>query len=188
MSSEDCNFTKMKKAFLLLFFIIATLSAFSQQMRQNIDPKVPFKDRLVFSGDIALQFGTFTFIGANPSLGYRWNDWLVTGLGAHYYFMSNGAGNDRLYGGQIFARAKIYEGALLMTEFQQTNTWGLKNYRSFKEPEFGYLWVPQWYIGAGYFQNIGNNVSVGGCILFDLIDDPNSPWQNPQIRGGLIIG
>lgn len=178
----------MRKAFTLLACLVLTVGAFSQQSTQTAKPKVPFKDRLVFSGDIALQFGTFTFVGANPSVGYKWNDWFVTGVGAHYYFISNGASSDRLYGGQVFARARIFDGAFLMTEFQQTNTWGLKNDPRFEEPEFGYLWVPQWYVGAGYFQNVGGAVSIGGSILFDLIDDPNSPWQNPQIRGGVIIG
>ena len=177
----------MKKVALCALLVFSCMIGLGQQNEKPKKKTVPFKDRLVYSGDISLQFGNFTFIGANPNVGYRWNDWFVTGVGVHYYYISTRFFNDNLYGGQVFARARVFEGAFLMTELQTTNT--LESVR-FLEPgaEAGRVWVPQWYLGAGYFYNIGESVNIGGSVLFDLIDDPNSPWQNPQIRGGVIIG
>ncbi|NQX91428.1 MAG: hypothetical protein HRT74_04705 [Flavobacteriales bacterium] len=176
----------MKRIGILILFCLFGFAATAQQL----DVKdLTFRERLVFSGDVALQFGTFTFIGASPSVGYRVNNWLTAGVGAHYYYSEGFGLNNRIWGGQAFARARIFDGAFLMTEFHQTNTWKLLNTpSSTEEPQFGYGWVPLWYVGGGYFYNAGGGLRIGGSILFDVIDDPNSPWQNPLIRGGVIWG
>ncbi|MGB0422855.1 MAG: hypothetical protein ACPGED_00970, partial [Flavobacteriales bacterium] len=104
----------MKKLFTLVL-LLACLSSFAQESSKKA--KVPFKDRLVFSGDIALNFSNFgSIIGANPTVGYRVNDWLTSGIGAHYYYFSNSFSNTSLYGGQIFTRAEVFEGAFVITE------------------------------------------------------------------------
>lgn len=172
------------KKILVLVFLMASMASFGQKK-----DKTPFRDRLVFSGDIALSFSNFgSILGANPTVGYRVNDWLTSGLGVHYYYFSNNGFSNNLYGGQLFTRAEIFDGAFLITELQQTNT----RVRIFDTQNEEFIterrWVPQWYVGGGYYQNLGGNVRIGGSILIDLIDDLYSPWDNPQIRGGIIIG
>ena len=178
----------MKKLFSLLL-LTATLTSFGQEKS-----KVPLKDRLVFSGDVALSFSNFgSTLGANPTVGYRVNDWLTSGIGAHYYYFSNSFSNTSLYGSQIFTRAEVFDGAFVITELQQTNT---EVYRVVQPTNPNdpvtfsaeRQWIPQWYVGGGYYQNVGGNIRIGGSILFDIIDDIDSPWSNPQLRGGVIIG
>ena len=162
----------------------------TQTQREKSDNRNTKKlgDRLVYTGNVSLVFGNQTFVGADPGIGYKVNDWLVTGFGAHYYYISFNNYNNRIYGGQLFTQARVYDGVVLLSTFQMSNT---LIYRQVAQNDFRQdrdVWVPQWFVGAGYFPKVGDRLRFGGSIMFDLIQDPNSPWPNPNYSAGVIYG
>lgn len=162
----------------------------TQTQREHNERSSPkkFGERLVYTGNVSLVFGNQTFIGADPGIGYKVNDWLVAGFGAHYYYMRFSGYNNRVYGAQLFSQAKVYDNVFLMSTFQMSNT---NLYSQLAPNDFRRdrdVWVPHWYVGAGYFPQAGNRIRFGGSIMFDLIQDPNSPWPNPNYSAGMIYG
>ncbi len=162
----------------------------TQRQREHTQNAKPnkFADRLVYTGNVSLVFGSQTFIGADPGVGYKVNEWLVAGFGAHYYYMQTFGRRNRIYGGQLFSQARVYDGVFLMSTFQMSNTILFSQLSPNDIRRDRDVWVPHWYVGAGYFPQTNGRVRVGGSILFDLIQDPNSPWPNPNYSVGMIYG
>jgi len=88
-------------SFLLTFFIYSTL-IFGQKSdstdNMNSLSNSPFKDRLVFGGNIGANFGTRTFIEVSPVIGYRIKPKLITGIGINYNFFSDPFQKGTVYG------------------------------------------------------------------------------------------
>ncbi|MDP4827900.1 MAG: hypothetical protein NWR73_09455 [Flavobacteriales bacterium] len=179
------------KQFLVIVFVACTLIAFGQQK----EPKVS-GNRWVFGGNVALSFTTNGFlIGASPTVGYRFTERLTAGGGGLYYYQSiRGFGQNytaSIYGPQLYARFVVGQSILqdgdrlfLQSDYYNINS---KYYNPLND-EFSRIWVPQWYVGGGYFFQIGNNVFAGVNIMYDLIDDPNAAFPNPMIQGGISVG
>ena len=185
------------KSFIILFtllFSFITSNTFAQvdyvenesTTTQN-KPKIDFKDRLYFGGNIALNFGRFTVVGANPSVGYRITDNFSAGLGATYmYYKQEGYSSESFYGGNVFLKQLLFDVAFLQAEYH------LMNVRAYG---FGSNYgpgdrinIPMFYVGGGYRQQIGENIYLVGKVLWDIIDHQESRFQNPVISGGVSIG
>lgn len=181
----------MKKLILILFAVCTGITGIAQRPSDSTG-KQPFKDRLFFGGDIGLSFGTITVVGASPFVGYRITDAWSAGLGAtYYYFAQNIQGFGRystsIYGGNVFSRYLITQEVFLHSEFQLINT---EVYRTLSTTELSQSrrTIPQWYIGGGYRQRVGGNTFIMLTVLYDVLDDPDSPYSNPIFRGGVVVG
>jgi len=50
-------------------------------------------------------------------------------------------------------------------------------------------WIPSLLLGGGYSSAIGNSAGFYISILYDVIQDPNSPYyRQPIIRAGVGVG
>lgn len=154
-------------------------------------PRRSFWDRVYIGGDVSLNFGTITVIGATPIIGYRVTDKFSAGVGGTYLYFSQNTGivgvgrySTSIYGGNIFARYIITDQIIAQSEFHVLN---VEAY-DLELRDFARVNVPIWYVGGGYRARIGPNSFILLMALFDLIEDPNSPYANPQIRGGVSIG
>jgi len=45
-----------------------------------------------------------------------------------------------------------------------------------------------WLVGGGYYTRLGGRSRVGATVLFDVIEDRDSFYNNPIIRGGVLFG
>jgi hypothetical protein len=50
------------------------------------------------------------------------------------------------------------------------------------------VWVSGLFVGGGYRQWIGSNAFVGITLLWNLMDNINSPYSNPIFRIGVGVG
>jgi hypothetical protein len=152
-----------------------------------------FSDRLFYGGDVVLSFNTYGVIaGASPQVGYRVTDaWAVgLGTGVLYWRQNLGATRDvnTIYNGNVFTRLVIYNNIYAQSEFQMVNV-KVRYFDSFLEEEYTQReWVSALYVGGGIRQPIGDRAYASFTVLWDLIDDPRSPYFNPVIRGGISIG
>lgn len=116
-----------------------------------------------------------TYIDASPIIGYQMNDVRVGVGGILSYVRRNG--NSRThYGGRVFSQYDLFEDFFLHAEVEALNVEYSTNEREWT------LSVP---VGAGYFKRISGNMYTTFTILYDLVQDDNSPYKNPIIRGGI---
>ena len=176
------------KRFALLLSLLISVATYAQK-----EDNPAFKDRLFFGGDIALSFSSNTaIVGAAPLVGCRITDRWAAGVGvSYYYFRSSFFGQDyatSIFGGNAFTRVLITDALFAQTELNIINT-DIYTYNPTTDTvERGRGNIPMWYVGGGYRQNIGGNAFASVTVLYDLIDDLNSPYQNPIIRGGVSLG
>ena len=137
-------------------------------------------NRWLVGGNLQLQFGNFTIIGASPQVGYRFTDKLIGGVGGIYtYFRVRdrfGTFETSMYGGSAFGRYLITEDLFVQTEYNLVN----REVYQLNEPARRNVNV--------LFLGGGNNSAAFIMALFDVIGDPYSPYSNPTIRGGFLFG
>lgn len=177
-----------------IVFLVVFLTSLSA-LGQTSQPKVA-GNRWVFSGNVALQFsGTQTLVGASPTAGYRLTERLTAGAGYMYYyysFRSPGISySTSIHGPQAYARFSLFDGLLQEGDrlFIQSDYYYVSS--QYFDPFRDTLvrgWIPQWYVGGGYYANLGGRLYAGLSVMFDLIDDPNAAFPNPMIGGGISIG
>ena len=142
-------------------------------------------DKVVVGGNLGLQFGTITLIEVSPTIGYRFTDKILAGLGGRYiYFEDNTFGSSfstNIYGGNIFSQYFILENFLTHVEYELLNLQA-----GFDRDER--IDVSSFFVGGGYRSSLGGNSYASILLLYDLIGDRNSPYSNPILRVGFAIG
>jgi hypothetical protein len=156
------------------------------------DPR-PFKDRIFFGGGLNIGFGSVTNLGVSPAVGYkidRNNKWSVGVGGTYNYLRQNTQAyvwETSIYGYNAFTRYKILPPLFLHAEFSHLN------YEVYSGIGSGYQlrrWVPFLLVGGGYAANIGGRTSLVFTVMWDVLQDPYSPYRNgqPFIGGGFAVG
>lgn len=170
----------LRLTILLLMFNALQLSAQDKE-------KVPFKDRLVFGGDLVLNFGNnFSAFGGAPMIGYRVSDRYMAGVTLRYVHISQNSSKTNNYGGSVFNRFTVTDelflhGEIEYLEFEQKFNDGF-------EPSRIKGSFPAVLVGAGYRQSIGGGSYIGFTVLYDILQDPNSFYNGPILRGGVVFG
>ncbi|MGY6560791.1 MAG: hypothetical protein ACXITV_01660 [Luteibaculaceae bacterium] len=151
--------------------------------------KIPFRDRLNFGGNIGGGFGPLGLnILVNPQVGITINENFMVGVGGTYmYFRFRdpffGDFSTNIAGASVFGRHRVYDNFFAHAEFE--NLWlDALNFNG----ELSRVSVPIFLVGGGYLQPLGGNSSAIISVLWDVIDDRNSPYINPIIRGGFVFG
>ncbi len=184
----------MKKIALLahLFFINSILFAQETVPTAYSPPPANKKfsiDRIFIGGDIGLQFGTNTFIQIAPLIGYHITDEFSAGITTKYIYYSikdtyyNKSYSTNIYGGGIFTRYNILDDVFLHAEYE-----GLSMEVPYTPYQNRRRIVSGLFVGGGYRQWFGQNSSLNLMLLYNVIEDKYSPYQNPIIRIGFDIG
>ena len=81
------------------------------------------------------------------------------------------------YGVGAFGRYIIYKGLFAQVEYEALN------FDKYNDRE----WISSLFIGGGYYQSIGRSFA-SFAVLFNVLDNINSPYVNPIIRIGFGVG
>ena len=198
----------MKKTILTLVLSFGLAIAFSQtidttainnsdttfQQEQREPQKVEkqkraksHKNRVFFGGSLGFSFGSYASIRVYPMIGYKLTPKLSTGLKFMYEYSKHivSSKNYNNYGGSIFARYRIFPKLYMHAEYNYMNYQG---YHSNNE-SYRYA-VPYLFLGGGFVQRIGRNSYAYAEILFDVLNDSNSPYYewNPFYSVGVSVG
>tara|TARA_B100001939_G_scaffold335606_1_gene337786 strand:+ start:390 stop:968 length:579 start_codon:yes stop_codon:yes gene_type:complete len=187
---------------LILFLLICStgLTSLAQDKEaSNSLEGVPFSQRLYTGGDLGFSFGNITFVNINPIVGYRIDKKWSAGISAKYIYYRerfpeyNWEYSNSMYGGSVFTRYLIGNSFLAHAEFEAVNA----EVREFLSTTLTRKWVPIGLLGAGYRQGLGNTY-LQVLVLYDAINDRNSPYRNEYLfgptniplilRAGFIIG
>lgn len=172
---------------LILFLLAAQLNAQARDIsRPPTNTKEGFDwDRVVVGGNFGAQFGNITLVNLSPSIGYQIKDFWLAGISTRYIYFSDNrftpAFNTSVYGGGPFTQFFFLENFLAHSEYEFLNV------EQFDSPNER-LFIQSWLVGGGYRSQIGGNSFAGFIILWDLIQDINSPYTNPIFRVNLGFG
>lgn len=143
--------------------------------------------KIFIGGNLGLTFGSVTSIRINPLLGYNLTPKLSAGITGLYEYNSYdtyvGRQNYSNYGGSVFSRFRVIPQLYAHAEF---------SYISYEKIIYGEdrTGVPFLFLGGGYAQRIGGNTFAYAQILFDVLQDKNSPYADwaPFYSVGVSVG
>ena len=156
----------------MILFLMTALNGFGQWNPSRIE----------LGGNFGFQFGSTTALEISPSAGYWFTDYLLAGTGLTYLYVKesgNGAVSSSIYGGNLFAKVFPVQEAFVQAEYQIMNT----GYTSVSGSRRD--WVQGLLAGGGYQQAVGGNTFLTLTVLWELLQEPGYPYNNPVIRAGI---
>ena len=185
-------------AIILLSLINPELSSAQSNIERN---KPSFTDKLVFGGGFGLQFGTLTLVDLSPVVGYRVTERFETGIGLTYKYYrykdywrdASGRGYDlksNILGGSVYVRYHILKNVFAHAEFEQLQYRYTQFYNTgtgiSREKETAN--ISSMFIGGGLKQPISQHSYFFIMALWNLTESTMSPYNNPILRMGVIMG
>ncbi|HYQ58716.1 MAG TPA: hypothetical protein VEP89_15355 [Draconibacterium sp.] len=160
----------------------------AQQDNRTTKPKID-KSKLYYGGYMNVSLGNYTVIGAAPLVGYKvTSKFSVGGQLSYEYVKDKRYATDyetSNYGLSIFSRYRLVPQLYLHAELSEMNYKLYDNIgRSKRE------WVPFLLLGGGYSQPITRNTWLTAQVLFDVINDEDSPYKDwePYFSVGIGVG
>ena len=137
--------------------------------------KKNIKNNLFYGGYINLSFGSYTVIGIEPMIGYKLTPKFSAGVKLRYDYIQDDryakSYTTSTYGGSIFGRY------LVTPKFYAQAEAASYNYELF--PFDGDReWVPFLFAGGGFIQPLGERSWLNVQILFDVMQDEKSPYDD----------
>ena len=198
----------LKRFSLLTGLLLISLVVFSQ-VEEPVQPdvkkrgekeKLPFKERLVFGGDLGLSFGSITYIKLAPVVGYRVTDRLTAGLGPIYIYENYKHYNLKTstYGGKAVLSFTVLRGSDFGGNFNLGNIMlHAENEVINVEPVYysytgqyifgDRLWIDNLLLGGGLSQSLGGRAAVSIFLLWDVTQNKYSPYSNPILKFGFYF-
>jgi hypothetical protein len=190
----------MKIASLLFIALFASVLGFAQvpdstTVEQTMveepvvqKPKLD-KSKLYYGGYVNLSIGNYTVIGATPMVGYKLTPKFSVGGQLSYEYVKDKRYDTDYetsnYGLSVFSRYRIVPQLYLHAEFSEMN-YKLYSFNGSSSRK----WVPLLWLGGGYSQPITKNTWFTAQVLFDVINDENSPYKDwePYFSVGVGVG
>ena len=164
-------------------------TAYQAPEKPDEDKQASKVQRVYYGGTLGFSFGDYTRISIAPLVGFRLTKMWSTGVKVAYEYVSDKRYSETVtshnYGGSVFARfrpvPRMYlhgEYAYMSYEYQTAN---LSSERE---------WVPFLLLGGGFVQPISKRASAFVEVLFDVLQDQNSPYADwdPWISIGVAAG
>ena len=164
------------------------------QQPQEVQQQQPSK--WYYGGTIGFNFwGDYFYLSVNPLVGYQVSPKFSVGGKLQYAYINDQRYEgleltSHNYGAGLFARYRPIYQIYLHAEFDYAS---YENYTIYANPyraESERNWVPFLLLGGGLVQRVGPNAAVYVEVLFDVIQDENSPYEDwdPIISIGGGVG
>lgn len=145
---------------------------------------VPFLKKLYFGGTFGATFGNYTSITVAPTVGYRLRPSLYTGLKVYYTYSKQKYGGDSFeyhnYGVGTFLRYFPFKDLYLHVAPEYISY----EYATVQGSERE--WVPYVWAGAGIRKKTSRRSWVSVHVLFDLVQNSNSPFD--EWEPNVVVG
>jgi len=147
------------------------------------------KDKLYYGGHVNFSIGSYSLIGIEPYVGYKIIPRLSAGATFRYDYISDNRYqqnyNTHTWGGSVFSRLVLFRGLYAHVEAAQYN------YEFFySDGSSQREWVPFVFVGGGFSRRIGKRSSLNAQVLFDVLQDSDSPYRRwePFYTVGVGVG
>lgn len=171
----------MKWIFSLIFTLFLAGSACAQiydsRLNRNRVQQAGFDEsKLYYGGYVDLSLGSITTVGATPLIGYKLSPQFSVGTQLSYKYISDKQGaNDYSssnYGASLFSRYRIIPQLYVHAEYSMMN-YEYSYWDGGRERD----WVPFLLMGGGYSQPVSEHLWLNAQVLFDVLQDENSPYD-----------
>ena len=156
----------------------------SQESTQQSQGK---ESKVYYGGYANFSFGKYTIIGIDPLIGYKLLPKLSIGgkLSYEYYKNKNYSPTQEgsNYGIGAFTRLRIARRFYAHVEFSEMN---YKIHQSVEESNR--QWISFLYVGGGFSQPITKSTSINAEILWDVLQDSDSPYKTVEPIFSIGIG
>ncbi len=174
----------------IILLIIFSLSFNGLFAGNNDEPDVrdmSFRERLFAGGSLGFSISDYaTFVDVSPIMGFRITNRISAGVGLNYHYYHErvmGRGT-HIYGGKTFARVLIIPQVFVYGEYEMLNLeslyFGVNNNNRF--------WEKNYFLGAGYRQQIGPKAFFNIMALYNFNDNSSVYFQNPLLRFSIEVG
>jgi hypothetical protein len=162
----------------------ATVQPAEPQKKSAFNP-----NKMYFGGYVNVSIGSYTAMGVEPLVGYKLTPKLSVGGKLSYEYISDkryeedySASN---YGFSLFTRFRVTQRLYAHAEYSAMN-YKLYDFLGDSERE----WVPFLFLGGGYSQPITKNTWLTAEVLFDVLQNENSPYSSwePFFSIGFGVG
>lgn len=156
--------------------------------------------KLFAGGNLGLAFGDITYLNVSPDIGYRFSELLAAGFqinsqyeSVKYYDQTNALNRKERYsvlGAGLFGRVYPIPQLFVHVQPEMNFIFGKTTFYNENIPSQKYReHVPSLLAGVGYSQNVGGNSAFTVMVLYDVLQNPNSPYGNkPIFRAGVDLG
>ena len=160
------------------------------QSRQDSPQKSKNKnDKVYYGGYVNFSFGKYSVFGIEPLIAYKLFPKFSVGSKISYehfknkYYSPTKQGSN--YGISFFARQRIARRFYAHVEYSEMN-YKLYNDEGNKNRK----WISFLYLGGGFSQPITKNTSLNAEILWDVLQNSNSPYKTvePIFNVGIGVG
>jgi long-subunit fatty acid transport protein len=176
---------KLKFVTVFLFLVTIGLSQDSSMFRRH-PPKERFLDKVYVGGNVGAQFGAVTVVELSPLVGYRITDKISAGVGFTYqYYHYKVPPYDletNVFGGRVFGRYLFTDYLFGHVEYEYLNLEAFDYYPR-RRVDVGSLLA-----GGGYIQRFNGNSGFFAMVLYNFTESVYTPYTNPIIRIGVLIG
>ncbi|MDF7825069.1 MtrB/PioB family outer membrane beta-barrel protein [Pontiellaceae bacterium B12227] len=160
----------------------------TQKQNPAVKSKSNLRNNLFYGGYINLSFGNYTVIGIEPMIGYKINPKLSMGVKARYDYIKD----DRYaktyttstYGGSLFGRYLVNPNFYAHAEAASYSY----EFFSFPTDSSEREWVPFLFLGGGFIQPLGERSWLNVQIVFDVLQDNSSPYDDWQPFFSIGVG
>ena len=194
----------MKKLLMLIIIPFSFLLAgergesIETESSTNYNPFNPAasQSKVYYGGNVGFRFwNNYFYLGVYPLVGYKITPKFSVGGKLGYAYISDSrydpSFNSSNYGGSVFTRYRIIPQIYAQAEFVYFSYEGITSYNAVSNSyNTERVWVPFLLLGGGVSQMVGPNVWVFAEVLFDVINDPNSPYKSgdPFVSFGAGVG
>lgn len=141
-------------------------------------------------GMIGGGFSTYSsYLELSPIVGYHVTPAFDVGTRITYiyrgyrYYSGGPKYNSHIYGASLFGRYRFLKFLMAHLEYA-----GLSNQWYDRDGNSTRQWINSLYVGGGLYQSVGGRGFATITILYDVFEDPYSPYSNPLIRIGFGVG
>lgn len=172
--------------YTLLFLAFLLFNALDAQAQASTPNKGFQKERVILGGNMGVNFtNNNAYVLISPIIGYYITPKYSAGLGPTFEYFKSGNFSTNAYGGRIFNRLQILPNLFLHGEYEQLSYKSLDN-------NSARAVVKRFPVGGGYSQQLIGRSQLNIMVLYDLLYNPDSPYNNSQngfiFRGGVTFG
>ncbi len=188
---------------LTIFTIFVLTTSFGQDedfysSEQKAETKKEHKglDKWSFGGNFWMGFGSTTYIELSPVAMYKLHPRLMIGPGATYIYQNyrNWGISSSTYGVKAIGTFSVFKNLnesihinigdiILHSEYEALNI----EIFDMNFDSMGRRWIDNLLVGGGIYQPLGDRGGMSVLLLFDVTQDPYSPYTNPILRLGFYF-